>query len=264
MTTDPQYENITLEVSEGVATLTVSRPSKLNALNEATLDEIERATVRVAEDADVRGVLVTGAGEKAFVAGADLEELSRKTAADGHLAARRGQSVFRAIETLGKPVVAAINGFALGGGLELALACHLRVASESAELGLPEVSLGLIPGYGGTQRLARLVGRGRALELILTGDRIGALEAHRIGLVNRVVPPGELLEASRKLLGRILSRGPIAVRNALLAVDQGLDAGLEQGLLIEATLFGSLFGTADTEEGIRAFLEKRRARFEGK
>jgi enoyl-CoA hydratase len=259
-----QLDNLTVSHHDGVATLVIDRPSKLNALNAQTLSELEQAFDAVAADDAVRGVIVTGAGDKAFVAGADIGELAKETATSGHLAARRGQDVFRKIETSGKPVVAAINGFALGGGLELALACHLRVASDRAKLGLPEVSLGIIPGYGGTQRLARLVGRGRALELILTGAHVDAAEAHRIGLVNRVVPAAELLEQTEKLIRSIIDNAPVALRHALLAVDQGLDIDQEKAMLIEAVLFGILFGTDDLREGMAAFMEKRKAEFKGK
>ena len=258
------FENLTVTHRDAIATVTVDRPEKLNAMTRETLQELEQAFDALASDDAVRAVIVTGAGDKAFVAGADIKELAEESATTGHLAAQRGQNTFRKIEALGKPVVAAINGFALGGGLELALACHLRVASENAKLGLPEVTLGVIPGYGGSQRLARLVGRGRALELILTGAHIDASEAHRIGLVNRVVPKTELLSETEKLVRKIIANGPLALRHALIAVDQGLDVAQEQGMLLEATLFGILFGTDDLREGMNAFLEKRRAEFKGK
>jgi len=258
------FENLTVTHRDAIATVTVDRPEKLNAMTRETLQELEQAFDALASDDAVRAVIVTGAGDKAFVAGADIKELAEESATTGHLAAQRGQETFRKIEALGKPVVAAINGFALGGGLELALACHLRVASENAKLGLPEVTLGVIPGYGGSQRLARLVGRGRALELILTGAHIDASEAHRIGLVNRVVPKTELLSETEKLVRKIIANGPLALRHALIAVDQGLDVAQEQGMLLEATLFGILFGTDDLREGMNAFLEKRRAEFKGK
>ena len=258
------FENLTVTHRDAITTVTVDRPEKLNAMTRETLQELEQAFDALASDDAVRAVIVTGAGDKAFVAGADINELAEESATTGHLAAQRGQETFRKIEALGKPVVAAINGFALGGGLELALACHLRVASENAKLGLPEVTLGVIPGYGGSQRLARLVGRGRALELILTGAHIDASEAHRIGLVNRVVPKTELLSETEKLVRKIIANGPLALRHALIAVDQGLDVAQEQGMLLEATLFGILFGTDDLREGMNAFLEKRRAEFKGK
>lgn len=258
------FENLKVTHADGVTTIVVDRPKKLNALDADTLSEIESAFESIATDDAVRAVVVTGAGDKAFVAGADIGELARETATTGHLAARRGQEIFRKIESLGKPVVAAINGFALGGGLELALACHLRIASDNAKLGLPEVSLGVIPGYGGTQRLARLVGRGRALEMILTGAHIDAPEAYRIGLVNRVVALDELVDETDRLMRVILANGPLALRHALLAVDQGLEIDQEKGMLVEAALFGILFGTEDLREGMAAFLEKRKAEFRGK
>jgi enoyl-CoA hydratase len=258
------YQNLTSVETEGIACLAVDRPKKLNALNAETMAELEAAFSRYGADESVRAVIVTGTGEKAFVAGADISELARETGATGHRTALRGQALFRRIETLGKPVIAAIHGFALGGGLELALACHVRIASPSAKLGLPEVTLGAIPGYGGTQRLSRIVGRGRALEMILTGDPIDAEEAYRIGLVNRVVPAEALLEAARALARRMIRNAPLALRHALLAVDQGLEADLEKGMLLEATLFGILCGTEDLREGMNAFLEKRAAKFQGK
>ncbi|MGH9321305.1 MAG: enoyl-CoA hydratase-related protein [Vicinamibacteria bacterium] len=260
-----EFQNLKLEEREGISTLTINRPDKLNALDGETLSELDRAITELSESESLRAVIVTGAGEKAFVAGADIKELARETPATGHLTCLRGQAVFRRLETLGKPVLAAINGFALGGGLELALACHVRIAAGGAKLGLPEVTLGAIPGYGGTQRLARIVGRGRALEMILTGDPVDAHEAYRIGLVNRVVPQGEsLLEASEALARRMVRNAPIALRHALLAVDQGLDLELSKGLLLEAALFGILCGTEDLREGMSAFLEKRKAAFRGK
>lgn len=258
------FQNLRVETKDEIAVVTIERPKKLNALDAATLTELEEAFAVLKNAADARGVIVTGSGEKAFVAGADITELAGKNPITGREAALRGQAVFRTIERLGKPVVAAVNGFALGGGLELALACHLRVASENARLGLPEVTLGAIPGYGGTQRLARLIGRGRALELILTGEPVDAAEAHRIGLVNRVVAPAELLETSRELLRKCIRNAPLALANAIVAIDEGLDVGLEKGLLLEANLFGILCGSDDLREGMNAFLEKRKARFEGK
>jgi enoyl-CoA hydratase len=259
-----ELKSLLLEASEGIARLTVNRPQKLNAMNAETLLEIDSAFASLAADEAVRAVVITGAGEKAFIAGADIQELALLAATTGHSTALRGQGVFRRIETLGKPVIAAINGFALGGGLELALSCHLRVAAEGARLGLPEVTLGAIPGYGGTQRLSRVVGRGRALEMILTGDPIDAAEAYRIGLVNRVVPKEALLDAANDLAKRMIRNGPLALKHALLAVDRGLDMELEDGLLLEATLFGILCGTEDLKEGMNAFLEKRKAAFRGK
>lgn len=258
------YQNLAIENDDGVATLSVSRPDRLNALNDATIEELRDAFEELAADADVRGILVTGAGRKAFVAGADIGELARMGPLDGIDTSRKGQDAFRFLERIGKPVVAAVNGFALGGGLELALACHLRVAARTARLGLPEVKLGIIPGYGGTVRLPRLVGRGRALELILTGEMIDAEEAHRIGLVNRVVEPDELRGAAEALLRTIMANGPIAVRLALEAVDRAADTGTDDALVLESNLFGLLAATDDMREGMSAFLEKRRADFHGR
>jgi enoyl-CoA hydratase len=257
-------QNLKLSTRDAVALLTVNRPQKLNAMNYETMAELERVFTHLEADEAVRAVIVTGEGEKAFIAGADIQELARETATTGHRTALRGQGIFRRIETLGKPVIAAINGFCLGGGLELALSCHVRVAAEGAKLGLPEVTLGAIPGYGGTQRLARLVGRGLASEMILTGDPIDASEALRIGLVNRVVPREALLDTADALARRMVRNAPMALRHALLAIDQGLEADQEKGLLLEATLFGILCGTEDLREGMNAFLEKRKAAFRGK
>ena len=250
--------------ADGIAILTINRPSKLNALNAETLAELEDAFQQAATSAEVRALLITGAGEKAFVAGADIQEFTSLDAAAAQRLAARGQRIFRALETMPKPTLAAINGFALGGGLELAMACTLRVASPNAKLGQPEVKLGLIAGFGGTQRLPRLVGRGRALEILLTGDPIDAAEAHRIGLVNHIAPAAELIAFSRALLGKILANGPAAVALTLQSVDTGLDSTLEVGLNFEAAAFGLSFATDDKKEGTLAFLEKRRANFTGK
>lgn len=257
------YANLKLEAHDGVAVVTIDRPDKLNALNGETLSELHAAFDSLAADDAVRGVIVTGSGEKAFVAGADIAELAEQDAVSGRELSRRGQRVFDAIERLGKPVVAAINGFALGGGCELALACHVRVAAEGARLGTPEVKLGLLCGYGGTQRLARLVGRGRALELLLTGEMIDASEALRIGLVNRVVAKAALMTDAESLLRRMIANAPLALRLTLAAVDAGLAMPLAQALDHEATLFGILCSTEDVKEGTRAFLEKRPPRFQG-
>ena len=258
------FDNLSLKQRDAVAFLTIDRPKKLNALNEASMAEIEDAVTSLGEDPAVRAIIVTGAGDKAFVAGADIKELAEKTARSGYATALKGQAIFRKIESLGKPVIAAVNGFALGGGLELALACHLRVAAEGAKMGLPEVTLGAIPGYGGTQRLARLVGRGRALEMILTGQTVDAVEAHRIGLVNQVVAAEALLETAEALARKMIRNAPLALTHALLAVDRGLEAGQDEGMLVEATLFGILCASEDLREGMGAFLEKRAAKFEGK
>jgi enoyl-CoA hydratase len=258
------YENIKSENRDGILFVTIDRPKVLNALDRATIAEIARVFEESRDDETVKAVIVTGAGEKAFVAGADITELAQLTPIAGKATAERGQDAFRAIEQFPKPVIAAINGFALGGGCELALACHIRIASENAQLGLPEVTLGIIPGYGGTQRLSRLVGTGKALELICTGDRIKAADAERIGLVNRVVPADQLLAAAEELARKMASRGPLAVRAAIEAVMSGSDMPLEEGLTLEATLFGLLCATEDTKEGMNAFLEKRPAAFTGR
>jgi enoyl-CoA hydratase len=259
------YRNVALETdSEGVATLTISRPEKLNALNADTLAELGQALQAILSDDAVKGIILTGAGDKAFVAGADISELAKADALRSVEIAMHGQRLFRRLETAGKPSIAAVNGFALGGGLELAMACTIRIASENAKLGQPEVKLGIIAGYGGTQRLPRLVGRGRALELLLTGDPIDAAEAFRIGLVNRVVPQIDLMDTCRTVMRRILAVGPVAVRLTMHAVDVGLDCGLEEGLRFEATAFGLAAGTQDRAEGTQAFLAKRPAKFSGK
>lgn len=258
-----EFEHISLTRAEGIATLTIDRPSKLNALSRAAIEELGRAVQQVRDDDGVRGVILTGAGEKAFVAGADIAELSGLEPMEGRELSRRGQRVFAALEALRKPVVAAVNGFALGGGCELALACHLRVAAENARFALPEVKLGLIPGYGGTVRLPRLVGAGRALELILTGEMIDASEAHRIGLVNRVVPPGSAVDESRALLQGILRNGPLAVGMAIESVRRAAESSPEQAMGFESAIFGILTGTEDAREGSAAFLEKRPAKFRG-
>jgi enoyl-CoA hydratase len=258
------YSLLKLDVADGIATITVNRPDKLNALNRETIEELGRAVAEVAERDDVRGAIVTGAGEKAFVAGADIAELAKMGPVDGVETSRLGQRVFRAIETSRKPYVAAVNGFALGGGCELALACHLRVASERAKFGLPEVKLGIIPGYGGSIRLPRIVGRGRALELILTGEMIGAEEAHRIGLANRVAPAESVLDQARELLATIIGNGPVALALAMEAVVAGSEMSTGDAETFESNLFGLLAATDDMREGMNAFLEKRKAEFVGK
>src|SRR4051794_3578194 len=259
------YSHILFEVDDsGIAQITVNRPDKLNALSGAVVVELRNAFERVANDAAVRAAIVTGAGEKAFVAGADINELAVLSAVEARETAIRGQQTFRLLETCGKPIVAAVNGFALGGGLELAMACTVRFASDNARLGQPEVKLGIIPGYGGTQRLPRLVGRGRALELLLSGEPISAAEAHRIGLVNAVMPQAELLTYSRTWLAKVLANGPLALGLAMEAVDVGLDSGLDAGIRFEAAAFGLTAATEDRREGTRAFIEKRKPAFAGK
>jgi enoyl-CoA hydratase len=258
------YDNIVYEKRAGIAVVTVNRPDKLNALNAGVMAELERAFGEAAGDPEVGGVILTGAGEKAFVAGADIGELARQSPIEGRETSLRGQRLLGRIEDLGKPVVAAINGFALGGGCELAMACHLRVASEKAKLGTPEVKLGLMCGYAGTQRLARLVGKGRALELLLTGEPIDAAEAHRIGLVNRVVPAERLMQEAEDLLRKMLANGPLSLRFSLQAVNAGLDMPFDRAQEHEATLFGLLCATEDMKEGTQAFLAKRKPQFGGR
>ena len=252
------------EISDGILTVTINRPEKLNALNAEVLEALDAAFRNARSDPAVGAVILTGAGEKAFVAGADISGFKSFTPVGARDFARKGQATFDLVENLGKPVVAAVNGFALGGGCELAMAATFRYASRNAKLGQPEVNLGLIPGYGGSQRLPRLVGKGRALELLLTGDAISAEEALRIGLVNRVVEPAELLPACRETLKKILGKSPIAVRYALEAVHAGLDMPLPQAQDHEATLFGLCAATEDMKEGVAAFLEKRPAKFSGR
>lgn len=256
-------ELLRLEKDAGVALVTISRPKALNALNAQVFDELQACFNQLREDRDVGVVVLTGDGEKAFVAGADIKELAALDGFAAKAVSARGQEVFRAIDGFPKPVIAAINGFALGGGCELALACHLRIASERAKLGLPEVTLGLIPGYGGTQRLPRIVGKGIALELILTGGMISADRAFQIGLVNKVVPAEALLEEAKAMAKTILSRGPLAVQFALEAVGQGLNVGEMEGECIENNLFGLLACSQDAAEGLAAFSEKRPATFTG-
>jgi enoyl-CoA hydratase len=259
------YQHILFETdAAGIALVTIHRPEKLNALSAAVVDELADAFDRIAGERAIRAAMVTGAGEKAFVAGADIAELAALSAMEARAFALRGQAALRQLETSGKPSVAAVNGFALGGGLELAMACTVRFAAENARLGQPEVKLGLTPGYGGTQRLPRLVGRGRALELLLSGEPVTAAEAYRIGLVNAVVPRAELMSYSRAWLEKVLANGPLAIRLALDAVDAGLGAGLEEGLRMEAAAFGICAATEDRREGTRAFLEKRKPAFQGK
>ena len=260
-------ENSTIRLdreSDGIALVTVNRPDKLNALNADTVRRLDGVLRQVRDDDAVRAVIVTGAGEKAFVAGADIAELAQMGPVDGVRISREGQATFRMLETMPKPVIGAVNGFALGGGLELALACHMRVASTRAKFGLPEVRLGIIPGYGGTIRLPRLVGRGRALELMLTGDMIDADEAYRIGLVNRVVEPDALLDSAREIARKIAANGPIAVALALESVDRGMSTTIDDALVLESNLFGLLASTDDMREGMNAFLEKRKAAFRGR
>jgi enoyl-CoA hydratase len=258
------FENLLIERDGGVALLTVNRPKVLNALNMQTLDELRRAILDLKRDDSIRVVILTGAGEKSFVAGADINELATQTPTSGRDHAMTGQHILDLIEHMGKPVIAAINGFALGGGCELAMACTIRVAADTARLGQPEINLGIIPGYAGTQRLARLVGRGRALEILLTGDMLSAQEAHRLGLVNRVVPAAALMAEAKKLAATLAAKAPIAMRYILDAVHRGLDMPFAEAQTFEATLFGLVASTDDMREGTKAFLEKRKADFKGR
>lgn len=258
-----ELDFVKVETRDELAVITVNRPDKLNALNAATVNQLRAALEQVAADRSVRAVILTGAGEKSFVAGADIAELAKMSPLSGIDVSRQGQDAFRFMETMRKPVIAAVNGFALGGGLELALACHFRVASENAKFGLPEVKLGIIPGYGGTIRLPRVVGRGRALELMLTGEMIDAQEAYRIGLVNHVYPQSELVGAAEQLARKIAANGPVAVALAIEAVDNSYHSSTEDALRLESNLFGLLASTEDMREGMGAFLEKRKANFKG-
>jgi len=258
------FDNLLLERDGAVAIVTINRPKVLNALNAQTLEELRRIILDLKADDSVRVMILTGAGEKSFVAGADINELAVQTPTGGREHALTGQHVLDLIEHMGKPVIAAINGFALGGGCELAMACTLRLAADTARLGQPEINLGLIPGYAGTQRLSRLVGKGRAMELILGGAPIAAAEAERIGLVNRVVPAAELMAETRKLAAQLAKNAPIAMRYIITAINKGLEMPFAEGCVFEATLFGLIASTEDMREGTTAFLEKRKAEFRGK
>ena len=254
---------VNYEVADRIATITVSRPDKLNALNDATLRALGESIDRARKSSDVGGVILTGAG-RAFVAGADISQFPTMSEDAARAFAVFGQDVFRRFEKSHKPVIAAVNGFALGGGCELAMSCHIRIAADVAKFGQPEVKLGIIPGYGGTQRLPRLVGRGRALQLVLTGETIDANEAYRIGLVNAVVPAVDLMSTARKMMGQMLANGPIALALSIETIDRGLDMRLEDAIALEAENFGRCARTEDMREGARAFLEKRPAAFSGK
>ncbi|HVT43740.1 MAG TPA: enoyl-CoA hydratase-related protein [Thermoanaerobaculia bacterium] len=259
-----ELENVRVENHDGILVVTIDRPKVLNALNAQTVEEIHRVFDEARSDESVRAVIVTGGGEKAFVAGADINELAQKTPISGKETSERGQFILSQIERFPRPVIAAINGYALGGGCELALACHIRIAAENAQIGLPEVTLGIIPGYGGTQRMARLLGKSKALELICTGERISATEAEKIGLVNRVVAADQLMAAAEEMARKIMSRSPVAVRAAIEAVNRGGEMPFEEGQFLEATLFGLLCASEDMKEGMSAFIEKRQANFPGK
>ena len=258
------FENLIYEKKDGIAWITFNRPKVLNALNRQTVEELRNALVDARDDASVRVVILTGSGEKAFVAGADIGELAQQTPVNGKEFSLFGQGVFHLLETMGKPSICAINGFALGGGCELALTCTIRIASKTARLGQPEVKLGILPGYGGSQRLARLCGKGVAHELCLTGEMIPADEALRIGLVNHVYEPAELLPAAEAMAKKIIANGPLAVKFTMEAIERGVEMPLEEGLFLEATLFGVACATEDMREGTKAFLEKRPAQFKGK
>ena len=259
------YRNLLYELdNEGIALITINRPEKLNILNKETIEELCAVVSKAATEKEINAIIFTGEGERAFIAGADINELATYSPQDGKDRSLSGQAFLLDLEHLGKPVVAAINGYALGGGCELAMACHIRVAVESAKIGLPEVSLGIMPGYGGTQRMARLIGKGRAMELVLTGKPISATEAERIGLINKVVPDGEAVDAAREIVRQILQNGPLAVRASIEAINQGLEVPLAAGGYMEATLFGLLCATEDMKEGTQAFLEKRSPHFRGK
>jgi enoyl-CoA hydratase len=257
-------ENIRLEKKSNIAYITIDRPKVLNALNAATIGELQEVFTELAADKDMRVVILTGAGEKSFVAGADINELQKNNPVEAKAYTHRGQAVLDLIENLGKPVIACINGFALGGGCEIAMACTLRLASENAKLGQPEVKLGLIPGYGGTQRLPRLVGTGRAMQILLTGEMVSAQEAHRIGLVNEVLPAEKLIARAEEIARKIIANAPLAIQYCMEAVNQGMNMTLQEGLFLEATLFSVCCASEDKNEGTTAFLEKRAANFKGK
>jgi len=257
------YSNLTVDIADRIATITVNRPDKLNALNDATIAELGVAIDAAIADETVGVVILTGAG-RAFVAGADISELASQSPLEAQARARAGQTVFRKFETSPKPTIAAVNGFSLGGGCELAMACHLRIASEKAKFGQPEAKLGIVPGFGGSQRLPRLIGRGAALKLLLTGDMLDAAEAHRLGLADEVVPADQLVARVRALATTMLANGPLALAGCIDAVTRGLDTSLEEGCRIESDLFGLLSATADMREGMQAFLDKRPATFTGR
>ena len=259
-----EYENLIIKKREGLGWIIVNRPDKLNALNSKTIKELHAAFLSFKDDPDIKAIILTGSGDKAFVAGADIGELAHLDLQSGREYVLEGQDLTKLIENYKKPVIAALNGYALGGGTELALACHMRIASDNAKMGQPEVKLGLIPGFGGTQRLARLVGKGQAMELILSGKIIDSQEACRIGLVNRVVPLSDLLPTCEALAREITANGSLALEYAIEAINQGLDKTLEEGLLLEAEIFGKACNTEDSKEGTKAFLEKRKPIFQGR
>jgi enoyl-CoA hydratase/carnithine racemase len=259
-----KLENVLYEKKGPIAYVTINRPKVLNALNAKTISELRSAFEDARDDSEVRGVVFTGAGDKAFAAGADIGEMANDTPLTAEQKTRSGQALTDLIENLGKPVIAAVNGFALGGGCELSMASTIRIAAETAKFGQPEVKIGIMPGYGGTQRLPRLVGRGRALQLILSGEIISAQEAYRIGLVNEVVPPTSLLARAEAILNQFISNAPVGVKYSIEAVNKGLDTSLAEGLLLEASLFAICAGTEDKKEGTSAFLAKRAPKFQGR
>jgi enoyl-CoA hydratase/carnithine racemase len=262
--TELALENLLYEKKGAIAYLTLNRPKVLNALNAKTWQDLRTAFEQARDDVEVSGVILTGTGDKAFIAGADITELAHLSAVAGEESSSNGQAVLNLVENLGKPVIAAINGFALGGGCETAMACTIRIAADSAKFGQPEVKLGVLPGAGGTQRLPRLVGKGRALQLILSGEMITAQEAYRIGLVNEVVPAANLISRAEAILKQIFANAPIAIKHSIAAVNKGLETSQDQGLALEASFFGLCAGTEDKKEGTSAFLEKRAPQFRGR
>jgi enoyl-CoA hydratase len=258
------YNNLTVEKADKIATVTINRPKVLNALNRETMTELKDAFEKIAVDPDIDAVIVTGSGDKSFVAGADISQMRDMTTLEARDWGKFAQGVYNLIENLPQPVIAAVNGYALGGGCELAMSCDIRLASEKAKFGQPEVLLGVVPGFAGTQRLPRLIGKGRAKELLFTGDQIDAAEAYRLGLVNKVVPADQLLTVAKEMAKKIMSRGPVAVKLCKAAVNEGLDMDIESGQAYEAEVFGLCFSTADQKEGMTAFIDKRKANFIGK
>ena len=257
------YKNLLYEVEERIAVVTVNRPEVMNALNRETVAELKRAALSVRDDDGIGGMIITGMGDKAFIAGADINELAKENVLSGRDTSIRGQSTLQTFELMGKPIIAAINGYALGGGFELTLGCHIRIAAENAMMGLPEVGLGIMPGFGGTQRLPRLIGTSKALEMILTGKTISAEEALGYGLLSKVVPEGKSLEAAKEMMKVILSKAPVSIKMCIEAVNRGMNMTLDEGLAIESDRFGILCGTEDMKEGMNAFLEKREPLFKG-
>jgi len=258
------FQNLLFETKNKIAYITLNRPDKLNALNWKTMQELAEALSGVRDDLNVAGIILTGAGEKAFAAGADINELAQQTPVGAKEFSKQSQEILRLMEQFPKPIIAAVNGFCLGGGCELAMACHMRIASEKAKFGQPEVNLGIMCGNGGSQRLPRLVGKGRAIELLVTGNMIDGAEAYRIGLANKVVPPGQLIKTCEDILAAVAKKAPIAVKLTLEAVIHGMEMTLEEGVQLEANLFGMCFSTEDMKEGTKAFIGKRQANFQGK